>query len=98
MLQRLKALLTSLTIFIAKVLLISTLSFCIISIVILAPQGSLYVLHITYYVYYILRITYYVLNSRPSDYDSVDDQRLKLNNLRVADAFYTFTFLELNER
>lgn len=32
------------------------------------------------------------------DYDSVDEQRLKLNNQRVADAFYAFTFLELNER
>ena len=32
------------------------------------------------------------------DYETVDEARLKINQQRVADAFYTFTFLELNER
>ena len=38
--------------------------------------------------------TYFVC----ADYESVDDQRLKINKQRVADALNTFTFLELNER
>ena len=33
-----------------------------------------------------------------SDYTSVDLQRLKMNRLRVADAFYLYSFLDLNER
>ena len=32
------------------------------------------------------------------DYESVDDERLKINQQRIADIFFTFTFLELNER
>ena len=32
------------------------------------------------------------------DYETVDEARLKINQQRVADAFFTFTFLELNER
>ena len=32
------------------------------------------------------------------DYESVDEQRLKINQQRVAEIFFLFTFLELNER
>ena len=32
------------------------------------------------------------------DYTSVDLQRLKMNRLRTADAFFLFSFLDLNER
>ena len=32
------------------------------------------------------------------DYDQVDEQRTKINRQRVADAFFLYSFLDLNER
>ena len=49
--------------------------------------------HCTGFQFFELPIMYHCL-----DYDQVDDQRTKINRQRVADAFFTYAFLDLNER
>ena len=41
---------------------------------------------------------HFIPNIQMLDYESVDEQRLKINQQRVAEIFFLFTFLELNER
>ena len=50
------------------------------------------------YIWVILHTTNDNTSKQMIDYESVDDERLKINQQRIADIFFTFTFLELNER